>query len=99
VSIPPLTMTLRVLVLVLPPVAALLMWKVCHDLAAEDPRIAEMPADWPPVAGALGSASTTAVPVRPRIPARLARALVVPLAALIGFVLGRSRRRGKVTRL
>jgi len=35
-AIPPLTFTLRALTLVLPPLAALLAWKLCHDLTAEE---------------------------------------------------------------
>src|SRR3954452_4974534 len=51
VSIPPVTLTFRVLVFVLPVLAAFVARKLCHDLSAADRRLAEeTPALWPPVA-------------------------------------------------
>ena len=78
---------------------ALLMWRICHDLAAEEPRIETGPATWPPIAGAAGTADANdESELGIHIPRRVARTLVVPLAAAVGFLLGRSRRK-KVTRL
>src|SRR4051794_14658707 len=94
VAIPPLTFTLRALTLVLPPLMAVLMWRICHDLAAEDPRVDTGPADWPPMAGAVGAVEASGESeLGIHIPRRLARTLVVPLAAAVGFLLGRTRRK------
>jgi ubiquinol-cytochrome c reductase cytochrome b subunit len=49
VGIPSVTYTFRALVLILPVLAALLAWRLCHDLSASDRRIETGPEGWPPM--------------------------------------------------
>jgi ubiquinol-cytochrome c reductase cytochrome b subunit len=55
VGIPAVTFTFRALTIALPPVAALLAWKLCHDLVAGEASPESDPAMWPPVGGSVGA--------------------------------------------
>jgi ubiquinol-cytochrome c reductase cytochrome b subunit len=86
VSVPPVTFTFRILVFVLPALAAVASWKLCHDLMAHDAEHPErVPRGWPPV-----------VPAAPAPPAEKApwwkKAFGVVLA-LFAWLLGRRKAR------
>jgi len=105
VSIPPVTWTLRVLLLALPLAAAALANKLCHDLQASDahtrpatgPDVPARPAGGPPEAN--GSDDDLTGPARRSWILRALGAVFAGLAAGGGYVIGRRRpRRIVVTR-
>jgi hypothetical protein len=95
------TYTFRVLIFVLPVLAALFAWRLCHDLAASERHAREEPPPPPSPASLLVSAADSASGAvgqsvvgahrRSRL-RRASTALAVALATLFGFVAGRRKR-------
>src|SRR5205823_5352681 len=97
VGIPSVTNTLRVLVFVLPLLAALFMWKTCHDLSVRGAREEDYPRPFPKertpyqvVTEPAGPTSAELSVQRSRV-ARAAGAVVAAGAAVGAFMLGRRR--------
>jgi ubiquinol-cytochrome c reductase cytochrome b subunit len=100
-SIPAVTYSLRVLIFVLPLLAAFLAWRLCHDLAASERHVRGEPPSPPesalasrePASGEPASGEPARVGEQRRWwLRRIASALAVGVATLFGFVAGRRKR-------
>jgi ubiquinol-cytochrome c reductase cytochrome b subunit len=98
VSVPSVTYTFRVLILVLPLLAAFLAWRLCHDLAGAERHHPPPPAEVGPASTSVASpsdASDSGSLVGTRRRSWLRRALgtaAVGLATFAAFIAGRRQR-------
>ncbi|MEA2827709.1 MAG: ubiquinol-cytochrome c reductase cytochrome b subunit [Actinomycetota bacterium] len=94
VPIPAVTWTLRILVLLLPPLTALLARKLCHDLV----RAEEIEEEKEEIRHPRGDEVEPQPPAPPPATTSALRTMVLALAAGAGWLVDRILRRGKVRR-